>query len=698
MTTHWRVNQGRGRTIAVPQTEAATRTLPGRARSFRRSKSTSGQEHEQAKDRLELPTTASASTESAEDAKLNEILGEFERELRSHSRRLTRLQTPPKWVPPWAAAGCDPKPQVKLKPLSPVKRQRCSGPLLSRLRSKDGDDMLATVLNSILPVPSQSSGKRRALSPLPKEAVPLSPLCLSHERWSPSVGSPAKPSVGSEQMSLEVFEFLGVLTRRFGNLTRAFRAMKRAAGKGRKDYSLLPLSKADFTWCVTSFLHYGNNTLACKLFAAMNRAEGIGLCDFIEYTPEGLLSLQQVRQQLLEEWSREELEEILQSHQQDEVSKQDFMNIAEDLGIESSQAWHLFELLEDSGHGGLAGRGCIRMADLHEAVLSDEIRLLWHDLWKQLVARFGSIRDALRILESCVHSVHSPKCHVDEDTFSTWMESWNICRDEAAEYFNFLGAEGDSDGSESNLLEKLKNSLQSAAPKTSLEDFWQRVAAEWPELLEAAHAKSAPGRLADLLLELLPVEMRLIMKQMRQGSRGSPRKVSGSHRRPQVTEHSTSGNVQSQSPLSLLSLDLEAFTALAIHIDVSPENSKELFESIARSASGAQSSHEDIVPEAQIYLDDFAEQMILWTEGVDRRGPMKEKIQQLQHFRFAPVRAVISALKAELLPAPAVSETPESKLPKLKERKEKKQMKQRPQLPWCTYYHLRPNPVPSALT
>jgi len=696
MTTHWRVNQGRRRTIAVPvQTEAATRTMPGRARSFRRSKSTSsGQEHEQAKDRLELPTTASAS-ESAEDAKLNEILEEFERELWSHSRRLTRLQTPPKWVPPWAAAGCNPKPQVKLKPLSPVKRQRCSGPLLSRLRSKDGDDMLATVLNSLLPVPSQSSGKRRTLSPLPKEAVPSSPLCLSHERWSPSVGSP-KFSVGSEQ-SLEVLEFLGVLTRRFGNLTRAFRAMKRAAGKGRKDYSLLPLSKAEFTWCVTSFLHHGNNTLACKLFAAMNRAEGIALCDLIEHTPEGLLSLQQVRQQLLEEWSREELEEVLQSHQQDEVSKQDFMNLAEDLGMESCQAWHLFELLEDAGHagrgrghGGRGHGGCIGMADLREAVLSDETRLLWHDLWKQLVARFGSIRDALRILESCVHS---PECHVDEDTFANWMESWSICREEAAEYFDFLkGAECcNSDGSnESNLLEKLKNSLHSAAPKTSLEDFWQRVAAEWPELLEAAHAKSAPGQLADLLLELLPMEMRLIMKQMRQGSRqGTPRKVSGSHKRPQVTEHSTSGNVQSQSPLSLLSLDLEAFTALAMHIDVSPENSKELFESITRSASVAQS--EDVVPEAQIYLDDFAEQMILWTEGVDRRGPMKEKI------RFAPVRAVISALKAELLPAAPPSETPEStkatKLPK--DRKEKKQ---RPQLPWCTYYHLRPNPVPTALT
>lgn len=335
------------------------------------------------------------------------------------------------------------------------------------------------------------------------------------------------------------------------------------------------------------------------------------------------------------------------------------------------------------------------MADLHEAVLSDEARLLWYDLWKQLVARFGSIRDALRILESCVHS---PECHVDEDTFSNWMESWNICREEAAEYFNFLeGAEcGNSDGSNgSNLLKNLKNVLYASAPKTSLEDFWQRVAAEWPELLEAAHAKSAPGRLADLLLELLPMEMRLIMKQMRQGSRqGTPRKVSGSRKRPQVTEHSTSGNVQSQSPLSLLSLDLKAFTALAMHIDVSPEDSKELFESIARSASSQ--SSEDVVPEAQIYLDDFAEQMILWTEGVDRRGPMKEKIQQLQHFRFAPVRAVISALKAELLPPAPPRETPEvpRKLPKV-DRKEKKH---KPQVPWCTYYHLRPNPMPTALT
>eukprot|EP00434_Breviolum_minutum_P031333 symbB.v1.2.027706.t1/scaffold2863.1/size68590/9 len=100
MATHWKVNQGAGRrkTIAAPVNAEASFKL-GRARSFRRSKSiSSGHEQGQAKDRLELSGSASASPANGEDARLNEILNDFERELKSHSRRLTRLQTPPKWA------------------------------------------------------------------------------------------------------------------------------------------------------------------------------------------------------------------------------------------------------------------------------------------------------------------------------------------------------------------------------------------------------------------------------------------------------------------------------------------------------------------------------------------------------------------------------------------------------------------------
>ena len=326
------------------------------------------------------------------------------------------------------------------------------------------------------------------------------------------------------------------------------------------------------------------------------------------------------------------------------------------------QAWYFFELLED--------RGNVQMTDLHEAVLSDKTRFLWHDLWKQLVGRLGSIGDAIRVLESRIHSVHSPDWHTD--TFAKWMQSWSICREEAAEYFKSLNDCNDC-SDDSNLLLQLKNSLQSAAPKTSLEDFWQRVAAEWPELLEAAATKT-PGPMADLLIELLPLlPMELRLKQ-----------------RTPTLKTSELQRSKSQSPFSLLSLDLEAFTELALHIDVSKANAKELFESIVRSASGAQS---DAVPEAQIYLEDFGEQMILWTEGVDRHRPMKDKIQ---HFRFAhSARAVISALKAELLP---VVDTPCEPKPKPKPAKLPKLKKKRPQLPWCAYYHLRPTPVLPALT
>jgi len=459
--------------------------------------------------------------------------------------------------------------------------------------------------------------------------------------------------------------------------------MKRAAqGKARKDYSMLPLNKAEFTSCVTSFLYHGDYNLASKLFASLNGGEDVRLCDLSLHKPEGLLSLLQVRQQLLEEWSREELEEILQSHH-DEVSKKRFMKIAEHLGMDACQAWHLFVLVADGDH--------VKVAHLHEAVLSKETRLVWRDLWQQLVGRFGGIEDAMRMLER--NNSQTAECYVNKEVFFKWMEIWNIYEDDALEYFHLLqdaGANGlQADGLASDFLAALKDLLLSAAPKTSLDDFWQRMAAEWPEVLEAARAaksSASPGRLAELLLELLPMEMRFTKQ-------GTP--LIALQNQPRISDAEQASQA-SQSPFSLLSLDLEAFTALAMHIDVSRENAAELFESIARSTS-AQSSHEetlDVDMEPQIFLDDFAEQIVLWTEGVDRRRPVKDKIQ----LRFAPVRAALSALKAELLPKceaePIEEPKPKpTKLPKLPKGKPK-----RPQLPWCTYYHLRPNPMPTALT
>lgn len=333
----------------------------------------------------------------------------------------------------------------------------------------------------------------------------------------------------------------------------------------------------------------------------------------------------------------------------------------------------------------------VKVAHLHEAVLSKETRLVWRDLWQQLVGRFGGIEDAMRMLER--NNSQTAECYVNKEVFFKWMEIWNIYEDDALEYFHLLqdaGANGlQADGLASDFLAALKDLLLSAAPKTSLDDFWQRMAAEWPEVLEAARAaksSASPGRLAELLLELLPMEMRFTKQ-------GTP--LIALQNQPRISDAEQASQA-SQSPFSLLSLDLEAFTALAMHIDVSRENAAELFESIARSTS-AQSSHEetlDVDMEPQIFLDDFAEQIVLWTEGVDRRRPVKDKIQ----LRFAPVRAALSALKAELLPKceaePIEEPKPKpTKLPKLPKGKPK-----RPQLPWCTYYHLRPNPMPTALT
>ena len=177
------------------------------------------------------------------------------------------------------------------------------------------------------------------------------------------------------------------------------------------------------------------------------------------------------------------------------------------------------------------------------------------------------------------------------------------------------------------------------APRTELEDLWRRMAAEWPQVLEAARCRRLK-ELGEALKELLP---------------------------------------HFPEDFEVLYLDQRSFRALCEPLDVSEEDAERLFESITESLP---------CPEPRLFLDDVAEQLLLWTLGDRRSLRPLEKIKQL----VAPARAAISALKAEL-------QAPKEEKEEVEEVKELslKPKKRYPRLPWLDHYSLRPKPLPMAL-
>ena len=124
-----------------------------------------------------------------------------------------------------------------------------------------------------------------------------------------------------------MLEFTGLLIRRFGTVKRAsepqlcllrvaearFRALKQAAAATRSlsEVSGDVLSKQEFMWCVTSFLNHGDQTLALHLLAELKAGEELSLSDLERDFGDTLISLPELRRQLLEEFTAEELQEIL---------------------------------------------------------------------------------------------------------------------------------------------------------------------------------------------------------------------------------------------------------------------------------------------------------------------------------------------------------------------------------------------------
>lgn len=598
------------------------------------------------------------------------------------------MPSPPKWVPPWSKSESVSSKNALSSPYgsdscSDAATGTCSTSPLRRLRTaKGGYRTLSGILNRLLPLSSkvfspQQSPAKSSLDILKSSSATIGKSLQSSE---PRPESSSLSVVAPTGSATEVSAFKSALVRKFGNVKRAFKAMKHAvqsAGSlilGESESASrgsLPgsgLTEAEFEWCLTSFLHLGDNRLAQRLFAALadaNTAE-VGLVELTDYKTESLCSLVDLRRYLLDRYGSLKhafcaLEDAwMPQHNENEeacrkgwkdvaINEWQFAEAAKVFDLETCQSSHFFNLMDGNGDGTLT------FAEFLEALVSMPHDVLLQDFRQRLLTQFSSIADALR--EFIAHAPTSGA--FSRFDFIDCMTKLHVSESEAQELFHIL----DADGSGRITSQELREAIRSVAPSITLQGFWQRMAAEWPEVVEAARECSDPSkswsarcRVGVLFFELLPQELR-------QRERG--------------------GTTFLQAPGCLHSISLEAFDALAALLDVSSENASELYFQILGMVSPHKSRrHKERDDLQEIHLEDFAEQLRLWNEdsmnfAVTQAG-RRHSLRQI----VAPAKAAISALTKELLPPVEPSKIQPSPPPRPRSKTRRRNVN----VPWRTHY------------
>jgi len=152
-----------------------------------------------------------------------------------------------------------------------------------------------------------------------------------------------------------------------------------------------------------------------------------------------------------------------------------FIEAASIFGLEAHQARHFFEAMDRDGNQRLT------LQEFLAAMTNMPREVLLHDFRQRVLARFSSLGTALQALAG------SSVLRFSRSDFTTSMCRLGIVEIEAVELFRII----DDDNSGYLSLEELRQAMRKVAPSTSLEEFWQRVAAEWPELSASAAARNA---------------------------------------------------------------------------------------------------------------------------------------------------------------------------------------------------------------
>jgi hypothetical protein len=244
---------------------------------------------------------------------------------------------------------------------------------------------------------------------------------------------------------------------------------------------------------------------------------------------------------------------------------------------------------------------------------------------------------------------------MDCRSFSTALSRLGVVDAEAAEIFKTI----DKDGSGDVSLDEFRNALREVAPVISIECFWQRFAAQWPQLCrEAAKGGvTARQRAGTLLLELLPrdVRQRCIITE--------------------ISDHADKSEQPTVRP-SFVAFTFEMFNAFASSLDISRANAQDLFQKIAMSstlrrrpslasrrtgfATSRNTTNNLDESAREVDLEDFLEELQLWTDriatdtksggNVSNCQPEHTPFSEIMGQMLAPSKAAISAFKAQLAP------------------------------------------------
>jgi Ca2+-binding EF-hand superfamily protein len=548
------------------------------------------------------------------------------------------------------------------------------------------------------------------------------------------------PAGDDTDVASEVAAFRSVLSKSFGNLTRAFRAMKNAANlhsdavsnsypvrgqqksvPGRLPSAASRLNCYEFEWCVSAYLHYGDRRLARRLFVALDQ-EGRGDIGILELAQQpcrrSLLSLVELRRLLLDRHASLarafcELEEYLEkSHakgdgqsynRQDNrhkgrsgrtVQLPEFIEAVACFGLDAHQASHFFSIMDVDGDRTLT------LAEFLDALTHMPRDVLLHDLRQRLLLQYKSMSHAFRELIAA----DSHSSDMDCKSFSSALSRLGILDVEAAEIFKIVDGDGSGDVS----IGEFRDVMREIAPTIRIESFWQRFAAEWPEIRVAA---SLGGALAQqtvgaLVLELLPHEL-----SDKYGMDASPRRGGTLAR----TSHAANKFAAAPPAQTLRVITFEVFDALSALLDVSRANAQELFAQIlaavsfqrrpaaSRLSETCESAFDAEMrvelsegAEQEVHMEDFLEQLQFWIEnpleirldaksddrargiecGVVTKAPAQ--ISGVLEQVLAPSKATIAALKAELAPPKPEPTRPSEKASSRRSSRRKKL----PKLPW----------------
>lgn len=451
------------------------------------------------------------------------------------------------------------------------------------------------------------------------------------------------------------------LCKTFGNFTRAFGALKVAAhtsGKLSRNGDRLALGRTrlsadEFEWCLTCYLKYCDRSMSRRLFAALDvdGSGDVGLKELAQPTgaSSGLMSLVEFRALLLQRHQTlpsafKEMEDFLQMEKglhnmgsgyqvKRSLRSAEFARAVRLFDLDASQADHLFSIIDKDGDGFLT------LAEFMDALTRMPSDVLMHDFRQRLLARHSSVQGAFE--EIIGRSAVTPRvlsaeageslgvqlghaARLRKGAFQQAMIRLGICDIEAAELFRIV----DEDGSGDVSLAELRAAVREAAPPVDFDGFWQRFAAEWPEIQAAACETGGPKPHACALLGGV-VPLRRC---------GRPQGAW----RPELT----GGGAD-----LLLELTADGFDHVAARLDISRKDAVWIFERIVKSspravegelapkssgaqpASGGASSDEP----STCYAQDFLDQLALWTGGPAASSEPA-----------AAARAQVSALKAEL--------------------------------------------------